>query len=425
MTDQINSKFGRREFLGAAAMAGFTILRPQTVRGATANSQVRFGILGCGGRGTAVGTGFVENTGARVIALADLFPDQLEKGRKHFDDLQAGMGYTPIDASQLFKGPNAYQELVASKEVDFILITTPPYFHPHHLETVVAAGKHVYCEKPVAIDVPGAHHVIHIGESVQGKLSLAVGFQIRMAPPMVELTQRIHDGALGKIASGLAYYYCAHIDRPEWPDASPEEKRLRNWVWDREISGDIIVEQNIHVIDMCNWMLQGHPVKAEGFCGRKVRTDSGDCKDNFNVVFTYPDDVQISFGSGQFGHPTFDAAVQLYGAEGSSTAHYDWHVNIAGKNAWDAGLKPSGVEEFSVAGKFRGALDQADSEKQKAFVASITSGQFLNQAALGAESAMSAMLGRNAAYAGKPITWEELQKSKEVFNPKIDITKFA
>ena len=143
------------------------------------------------------------------------------------------------------------------------------------------------------------------------------------------------------------------------------------------------------------------------------------------MLFTYPDDVQISFGSAQFGHPAFDAAVQLYGADGSSTAHYDWRVNIAGKNKWDAGMKPSGAEEFSAAGKFRGALDDADSEKEKAFVASITSGQFLNQAALGAESAMSAMLGRTAAYTGKPITWDALQKSKEVYDPKIDITKFA
>jgi myo-inositol 2-dehydrogenase / D-chiro-inositol 1-dehydrogenase len=424
MADQINNKFGRREFLGAAA-AGFTVLKPQLVRGTAANSQVRFGILGCGGRGTAVGTGFVENAGARVTALADLFSDQLEKGRKHFDDVQQTKGYAPIDASQLFKGPNAYRDIIGSKEVDFILITTPPYFHPHHLETVVDAGKHVYCEKPVAIDVPGAHHVIHIGEKAQGKLSLAVGFQIRMAPPMVELTKRIHDGAIGKIGAGLAYYYCAHIDRPDWPNASPEEKRLRNWVWDRDISGDIIVEQNIHVIDMCNWMLQGHPLKAEGICSRKLRTDSGNCKDNFNVLFTYPEDVQISFGSTQFGHPTFDAAVQLYGTDGSSAAHYDWRVNIAGKNSWDAGMKPAGGEEFSVAGKFRGALDDADSEKQKAFVASISSGQFLNQAALGAESAMSAMLGRNAAYSGKTLTWEELQKSKEVYHPGIDITKFA
>jgi hypothetical protein len=176
---------------------------------------------------------------------------------------------------------------------------------------------------------------------------------------------------------------------------------------------------------MCNWMLKGHPIKAMGMCDRKVRTDAGDCKDNFNVLFNYPDDVQISFGSAQFGHPAFDAAVQLYGADGSSTAHYDWRVNIAGKNKWDAGMKPSGAEEFSAAGKFRGALDDADSEKEKAFVASITSGQFLNQAALGAESAMSAMLGRTAAYTGKPITWDALQKSKEVYDPKIDITKFA
>jgi len=425
MTDQRNNKLGRREFLGAATAASFMILKPQLVRGTAANSQVRFGILGCGGRATEEGTSFVENAGARVTAIADLFADQLEKGRQHFDSVQQAKGYAPIDSSQLFKGPNAYQEIAASKEVDFILITTPPYFHPHHLETVVAAGKHVYCEKPVGIDVPGAHHVISIGEKAQGKLSLAVGFQIRNAPPMAELTRRIQDGAIGKVACGLAYYYCGHIDRPDWPNASPEEKRLRNWVWDRELSGDIIVEQNIHVIDMCNWMLKGHPVKAMGLCDRKIRPDSGDCKDNFNVLFTYPDNVQISFGSTQFDNPTFDAAVHFFGSDGSSEAHYDWRVNIAGKNPWDAGLKPSGSEQFSAAGKFRGSLDEADSEKEKAFVASITSGQFLNQAALGAESAMSAMLGRNAAYSGKPLTWDELQKSKEVFNPNIDITKFA
>jgi myo-inositol 2-dehydrogenase / D-chiro-inositol 1-dehydrogenase len=425
MAEQANSKLGRREFLGAAAAASFMILKPQQVRGTAANSQIRFGILGCGGRATAEGSSFVENAGARVTAIADLFADQLEKGRQHFDTLQQAKGYATIDAAQLFKGPHAYQDIANSKEVDFILITTPPYFHPHHLETVVAAGKHVYCEKPVAVDVPGAHHVISIGERAQGKMSLAVGFQIRNAPPMVELTKRIHDGALGKIGCGLAYYYCAHIDRPDWPNVSADEQRLRNWVWDHTLSGDIIVEQNIHVIDMCNWMLNGHPIKATGMCDRKIRTDAGDCKDNFNVLFTYPENVQISFGSEQYGHPTFDAAVRLMGADGASEAHYDWRVNIAGKNPWDAGMRPSGAEEFSAAGKFAGALDHADSEKEKAFVESITSGQFLNQAALGAESAMSAMLGRNAAYGGKTLTWAELQKSKEVYDPRIDISKFA
>ena len=425
MTNQINGKLGRREFLGAAAAAGFMIIKPNLVRGTAANSQLRFGILGCGGRATAEGTSFVENAGARVTAIADLFADQLEKGRQHFDQLQQGRGYAPIDPSQLFKGPDAYQKITDSKEVDFILITTPPYYHPKHLDTVVAAGKHVYCEKPVAIDVPGAHHVISIGEKAQGKLSLAVGFQIRNAPPMVEITRRIHEGALGKIACGQAYYYASHIDRPDWPNGSPDEQRLRNWIWDRKISGDIIVEQNIHVIDMCNWMLQAHPIKAEGMCDRKARTDSGDAKDNFNVLFTYPGNVQITFGSIQFDSPTFDAAVRLFGSDGSAEAHYDWRVNITGKSAWDAGMKPSGALEFSAAGKFRGALDEADSEKEKAFVASITNGQFLNQAAQGAESAMSAMLGRTAAYKGRPVTWEALQKSKEVLDPKIDISKLA
>src|SRR5208283_1745604 len=195
MTDQLKNKVGRREFLGAAAAASVMLIKPQLVRGTAANSQVRFGILGCGGRATDEGSSFVENAGARVTAIADLFADQLEKGRMHFDGLQQAKGYAPIDPAQLFKGPNAYQEIAASKEVDFILITTPPYFHPHHLETVVDAGKHVYCEKPVAVDVPNAHRVIKIGEKAQGKLSLAVGFQIRMAPPMVELTRRLQAGA--------------------------------------------------------------------------------------------------------------------------------------------------------------------------------------------------------------------------------------
>jgi myo-inositol 2-dehydrogenase/D-chiro-inositol 1-dehydrogenase len=423
-----SNKTNRRDFLGAAAVgaAGFMIIKPQSVRGTEANSAVRFGILGVGGRGTAVGSGFVEDAGARVTALADLYADQLEAGCKHFNEIQGKKGIPAIASEQLFQGPDADKRIVQSKEVDFILITTPPYFHPLHLETVVGAGKHVYCEKPVAIDVPGAKRVIEIGKKAEGKLSLDVGFQIRMAPPMADLAKRISNGAIGEVACGLAFYYCNHLDRPEWPNASPEQKRLRNWVWYRDLSGDIIVEQNIHVIDMCNWFLQGHPVKAVGTCDRKIRTDTGDCKDNFNVVFTYPGDVQISFGSTQFDTPEFDACVRLFGSEGSSECHYDWRVSIAGKNKWDAGLGPSKQgEQFSAAGSFHGSLDQADPEKQKAFVASITSGKFHNQASQGAESALSAMLARNAAYSGKALTWDELLKSKEVYDPKIDFSKIG
>jgi predicted dehydrogenase len=424
--DKSNHKIGRREFLGTAAAAGLMIFKPELVRGTAANSAVRLGILGCGGRGTAVGTGFIDNTETRVVALADLFSDQLATARKYFDEHQAAKGYAAIDTAQLFHGPQAYEQIVNSKEVDAILITTPPYFHPRHLEAVVAAGKHVYCEKPVAIDVPGAKRVKRAGEKAQGKLSLAVGFQIRKAPPYVELVKRIQGGALGKIGCGLAYYYCPHIDRPDWPNATPDEQRLRNWVWYRVLSGDIIVEQNIHVIDICNWLLDGHPVKAVGAGSRKLRQDAGDCYDNFNVVFTYPHDVQVSFGSTQFDKHEFDAAVRFFGTRGSTEAHYDHRVSIAGEEPWDAGLGPAKEGgQFSAAGTFKGALDQADPEKQKAFIESITSGKLLNEAAQGADSALSAMLGRNAAYTGRAITWDELMKSQEVYEPKIDLTKLG
>ncbi len=427
MTDNTERQIGRREFLGcAAAVASLMIIRPELVRGTAANSAVRLGILGCGGRGTAVGAGFIDNTNTRVVALGDLFADQLATAQKYFDEHHGAKGYPAIDSAQLFKGPKAYEQIAASRQVDAILITTPPYFHPHHLETVVAAGKHVYCEKPVAVDVPGAKRVIRAGEKAEGKLSLAVGFQIRKAPPYVELVRRIQGGPLGKIGCGLAYYYCPHIDRPDWPNASPDEKRLRNWVWDRKLSGDIIVEQNVHVIDVCNWALQGHPVKAVGAGSRKLRQDAGDCYDNFNVVFTYPNDVQVSFGSTQFNKHKFDAAVLFFGTRGSAEAHYDHRVSISGEEPWDVGLGSAREgDQFSAAGTFKGALDQADSEKQKSFIESLTNGSFVNEAAPGADSALSAMLGRTAAYTGKPITWEELLKFQEAWDPKIDLNKLA
>jgi len=426
MIDNSKHKIGRREFLGSAAAASFMILKPELVRGTAANSAVRLGILGVGGRGTAVGSGFVENAGVRVVALADMFQDALDVGRKHFDELQSKRGVPAIEEAQIFKGPRAFEHIAHSKEVDFVLVTTPPYYHPHHLEEVVKAGKHVYCEKPVAVDVPGAKRVMEFGEKAKGKLSLDVGFQIRMAPPFVDLVERLHKGAIGPIGCGLAYYYCGHLDRPSWPNASDMEKKLRNWVWYRDLSGDIIVEQNVHIIDVCNWIMQGHPEKAVGSRSRKHRTDVGDCSDNYNLVFTYPGDVAVSFGSTQFDNPEFDAAVRFFGTKGSCEAHYDHRMKISGDNPWDAGLGPAKESgQFSAAGTFKGTLDHADEEKQKAFVESITSGNYHNQAQQGAESALSGMLGRMATEEGKLITWEELMKSKHENEPKIDLNKLA
>jgi myo-inositol 2-dehydrogenase / D-chiro-inositol 1-dehydrogenase len=423
MEQHEGSKVGRRAFLGtAAAAAGVMFIRPELVRGTAANSAVALGVLGCGGRGTAVGTGFVENTSAVVVALADLFPDRIEEGATTFNAKLQAKGKPAIAASELYKGPKSYEGILSSKKVDAVLVSTPPFFHPRHFELAVAAGKHVYCEKPVGVDVPGALKVAEIGKKADGKQSMAVGFQIRKAPPYVELVRRIQGGALGTIGCGLAYYYCPHIDRPDWPKASADEKRLRNWVWYRSLSGDIIVEQNVHVIDICNWILKGHPLKAVGSGSRKLRQDTGDCYDNFNLVFTYPNDISVSFGSTQFDKHAFDAAVRFFGTRGSCEAHYDHRMSISGEEPWDAGLGGNQAgSQFSASGTFAGALDQADSEKQKSFVESITSGKFLNDTAQGAESALACMLGRNAAYSGKAITWDELLKSKEVYDPKIDV----
>src|SRR5437588_4636837 len=231
--DGVNSshKLDRRKFLGvAAAGAGVMFIKPSLVFGSAANSAVRVGLLGCGDRGTEDATNLVDTCGARVVALADMFQDQLDKARENFNKVQQDKGYSALDASQLFAGPNAFQQIAASKEVDAIVVATPPYYHPRHFEAAVAAGKHVYLEKPVAVDVPGALKVIEIGKRAEGKLSLDVGFQIRDCPPFVEMVRRIHAGALGKIACGEAHYLTGYIDRPSWPNASSPERRLRNWV---------------------------------------------------------------------------------------------------------------------------------------------------------------------------------------------------
>ncbi len=427
MIDGSGSKMGRREFMGTAATASVLLLKPTLVRGAGANSAVRLGLLGCGGRGTAGAMSLANNTTARVAALADLFEDQLEVAKTRFDKLAGEKGYAGIDRAQMFRGPKAFEQLLASKEVDAVVIATPPYFHPEHLEAAVAAGKHIYLEKPVAVDVYGCKRVVRAGEKARGRLSLDVGFQIRHAPPFVEMVRRIHAGALGKMVCGQAYYYASALERPAWPNASAQERRLRNWVFDRVLSGDILVEQAIHVVDICNWALQGHPLKAMATGGRKVRTDPGDVWDHYNVTFFYPDDVHVSLNSTQFLQGWWDVCERFFGSKGVSESHYSGGVRIHGQEAWDA--FPGGASQqpgqFSATGTFSNALKDADPEKHKAFIESITSGKFHNEAATGAESALSAILARTAAYSGREVTWEALNRSDEKWESKLDLNKVA
>ncbi len=421
----------RREFVqaGTGVVSGMLLLKTSTAFGYEANSAVRHGLLGCGNRGTSVAESFAKNTTARVVALGDLFSDNLAAGRDHFDRLNAGLGHAPIDGKLLFQGPHAFEQMAASKDVDLIQISTPPFFHVQHLEAAVDAGKHVYCEKPVGIDVRQARQALEIAKRVQPTQSVDVGFQCRNAPPITAAAERIKGGALGKIAVVAGYYYAPASEEKKHPGVSADEYRLRNWLWDRALSGDILVEQNIHIIDLCNWMLGARPEKAHATGGRNVLTHYGDCWDNYEVQFTYPGDVRLSFSSTQFGdYGDFDAGLRLYGAEGSASVPYSGPVQIKGAQAWawqDSTGQQAGTGRFAANGAFSDNLALADREKERTFIESITTGRVHNQIAEGVETALSCMLGRMAGYTQREVTWEELLAHGETYELGFSMEQFA
>ena len=422
-----NENSQRRAFLKTAGAVGaFTILNSRLVRGTDANSAVRGGLLGCGRRGTTHANTIIQHTGARLTALADLFQDQLDKAKQRIDKAASAKGYAGV--SQTLVGPQAARQMAESQEIDAMVVATPVWFHPEHLRAAVEGRKHVYLEKPVAVDVAGAKRVLEIAKQAEGRSSLDVGFQIRSAPPFVELVRRIHAGALGEIAAGEAHYYCSAPEERQWPGATGDTLRLRNWIQDRVLSGDIIVEQNIHAIDICNWVLQNHPVSAVARGGKNGRSAPGDdCYSHFDVIFRYPGNVHVSFNSTQFGKGPFEVSERFFGTRGASQSPYTGPLGIDGEEKWTwAGSDRQGqTGAFSASGNFSDNLAEADSEKQKAFIGSITSGQFHNQAAQGVESALTAMLGRRAAYTGREVTWDELLRSNEHWDPKIHIEKMV
>ena len=417
----------RREFLKTGTACGLLLVKPSTAFSYQANSAVRLGLLGCGNRGTTVATSFAHSTTARVVALADIFPDKLALGRSHFDDLNTSLSCARIDEKLLFHGPHAFEQLVAAKDVDLIQISTPPFFHVQHLEAAVASGKHVYCEKPVGVDVAQAKQALEIAKRVKSTQSVDVGFQCRNAPPIAAIAEKIKAGALGKIAAAAGNYYATASEEKVRPGASPDEYRLRNWLWYRALSGDILVEQNIHIIDLCNWMLGAHPLKATATGGRNILTHAGDCWDNYQVDFTYPDGVHLAFASTQFGNNGFDAGLKLFGADGSATVPYAGPVQIVGTQAWAwaDSMNTTGPVKFAANGSFSDNLAFADRDKERTFIDSITSGHCHNQIAAGVETALSCMLGRMAGYEKREVTWEDLLAHGETYKLDMSLDQFA
>jgi predicted dehydrogenase len=420
------------------------LVRPATAFGYAANSAVRHGLLGCGNRGTHVAESFSQNTQAQVVALADLFPDQLAAGHAHFNEVNAALGRAAIDANLLFHGPHAYEQLADSAQVDLIQISTPPFFHVEHLQAAVAAGKHVYCEKPAGIDIAQARQALSIGKRVQPAQSVDIGFQCRSAPPIAAIAEKIHAGALGKIGALTGYYFAPASVEKIVPGASADEHRLRNWLWDRALSGDILVEQNIHIIDLANWMLGAHPLKATVTGGRSILTHAGDCWDNYQVEFTYPGDIRFSFSSTQFGsYGFFDAGLRLFGAEGAASVPYAGPLQIVGSQLWawteamNAAASNTAASntatssneraqgKFAANGAFGDNLAFADRDKERTFIESIVTGPAHNQIADGVASALSCMLGRMAGLRGHEVTWDDLLAHGENYQLGMSLDQFA
>ncbi|HWE84032.1 MAG TPA: Gfo/Idh/MocA family oxidoreductase [Terracidiphilus sp.] len=421
----------RREFLqaGSGVASGLLLLNARTAFGYEANSAVRHGLLGCGNRGSSVAESFARNTSARIVALADIFPDNLAAGQDRFNKVNASLGQAPIDSNLLFRGPHAFEQLANAKDVDLMQISTPPFFHVQHLEAGVAAGKHVYCEKPVGIDIAQAKHALEIAKRVKANQSVDVGFQCRNAPPIAALEEKIKTGALGKIATVSGNYNAPASTEKKREGEGPDEYRLRNWLWDRVLSGDILVEQNIHIIDLANWMLGAHPLKAAATGGRNILTHYGDIWDNYQVDYTYPNDEHFTFASTQFGTDNvFDAGLKLFGASGSANCPYAGPIAITGSSAWswqDSEAPAAGSGKFAANGAFLDNLKYADREKERTFIDSIVSGPRHNQIADGVQTALSCILGRMAGYQKREITWGEMLAQKEDWPLGFNLEQFA
>src|SRR3989337_3086769 len=289
------TKIERRTFLKqAAAISTFAILSPRIVFGSQTNSAIRIGIIGCGNRGTAVISSMLENTNTVIIAMADLFDDQLQRAEVNFNKLNAAKGFPAVKKSNIFRGSKAYLRLIENKDVDAVLISSPAYTHPEFLEAAVAAGKHIYCEKPVAIDALGCQRIERAGEKLNGKQSVVVGFQIRYATPYVELVKRIQSGSIGDVINAQLYYVSSATKIIPFKDTTSDEYRIRNHYLFRELCGDIILDQAIHMIDVCNWALKGNPVQAMGSGGNLGGHTVGDTWNNYQAIYQYPGNVAVS-----------------------------------------------------------------------------------------------------------------------------------
>lgn len=398
MNQNQEKSLNRRAFVKGAAIStgGLLLARPGIVFGSEANSKIKLGIIGSGGRGQWIADLFVQNAPFQIAAAHDYFADRVaEIGNKH--------GIAP---ERRYTGLDGYKELLAS-DVDAVAIISPPYFHPEQTVAALEAGKHVFLAKPIAVDAPGCQAIAQAAKKCEGKLTTLVDFQTRANEFYQGAAERIHKGMIGEVVTAQVHYHTGRMGPRVQPGS--EVARMRNWVFDKALSGDIIVEQNIHVLDVANWFLGATPIKANGAGGRKVRTDVGDCYDHFVVTYWYPNDVLASFSSTQCIREFDDLCVRLHGSLGTADSHYGGDVKIRGaEGGWRGGDTGSIYHDGAVTNIV-------------AFHKSIVEGKYLNNAQESANSTLTSILGREAAYREATVTWDEIIAANQKLDAHLDL----
>lgn len=399
----------RRIFLKAStlATAGTLIGGLSVGRGAHAagDDLLKIGLIGCGGRGTGAAINALgADKNCKLVAMADAFADRQQRSleilKKQFPEKIA------VDPERCFIGFDAGDKLIHS-DVDVVILAEPPHFRPMHLKSAVEAGKHVFCEKPVAVDAPGVRSVLTTAEEAQKKnVNIVSGLCWRYDLGVQETMKRVLDGAIGDIQCIQETYLAGTLwHRARKPDWTEMEYQVRNWLYFTWLSGDFNTEQHVHSLDKAAWALRDEPpVRAWGTGGRQVRTDPiyGDIYDHHAVTYEYANGVYVYAFCRQMAGCYNDVSDIILGTKGRANI---LKHRIDGENRWH--FTESGAEPRP---------SMYDREHQALFNA-IRSGNTINNGVYMARSTMLAILGRMVDYTGQAITWEEALNSKQSLAP--------
>ena len=391
----------RRDFIKTSVGASLAAAIPGNLGlHAQGSDTIRIGVVGCGGRGTGAAIDCLNAApGVEIVAMGDLFMDRIDSSLKRIKETHPDK--VKVTKDKCFTGFDNYLKVAACPEVNLIVTAAAPGFRPLHLKAAVEAGKNVFMEKPVAVDPVGVRSVIASSDLARKKgLAIVSGTQRRHQQRYIELMKRINNGEIGEITGGQCYWNQGDL----WvvkktPQMSDMEWQCRNWLYFTWLSGDHIVEQHVHNLDVMNWAFGAMPVKVTAMGGRQQRTapEYGNIYDHFAVEFEYPNGVRVLSMCRQIKGCADRVEERIVGTKGYAFGYGEIH----GTNFW----------------KFDGDETNPYVQEQTDLIASIRAGRPLNEGRRIAESTLCAIMGRMSAYTGRAISWEWAMTSS-----KLDLT---